>query len=223
MQQFIRRIWYRWILSTFVTGVFALLPVMITVIIMSWVGNTLVGVLGPRTLIGTALREIGLRFVTDPTGATLLGWVLVLLGIWVLGAFIQSTTRHRFDQMFHTVMHRLPIIGTVYKPVSQVVGLLHREGQEDLQGMAVVFCAFGADGSAGFLGFLTSPERYRIRGQDCRLIYIPTSPIPASGGLVFVPDQAVTKIDMAADDVMKIYFSLGVLASQVIPEQYRTP
>jgi uncharacterized membrane protein len=125
--------------------------------------------------------------------------------------------------MFHVVVHHIPLIGAIYKPISQVVKLLHRETQEDMQGMSVVFCAFGGHGSAGCIGFLATPERFRMHDRDYRPIYIPTSPIPTSGGLIFVPDHAITKVDMSADDVMKIYFSLGVLSSQVIPPQYRTP
>jgi uncharacterized membrane protein len=166
------------------------------------------------------LREVGLRFVTDPAVATVIGWGLVLGGIWTLGVLMKSTARHRLDDMFHAVMHHIPLIGAIYKPISQVVKLLNRETQGDMQGMTVVFCAFGVPRSAGCLGFLATPERFRIHDQDYRLIYIPTSPIPTSGGLLFVPDHMITQVDMSAEDVMKIYFSLGVLASQVIPAQY---
>jgi uncharacterized membrane protein len=203
------------------TGVLALLPVLITVIIMSWFGNKLVDLLGPRTFIGGVLRAIGLRFVTDPAVAIVIGWVLVLGSIWTLGVFIKSTARHRLDDMFHAVMHHIPLVGAIYKPISQVVQLLKRETQGDMQGMSVVFCSFGTYGSAGCIGFLATPERFRIHDQAYRLVYIPTSPIPTSGGLLFAPDHTITKVDMSADDVMKIYFSLGVLASQVVPPQYR--
>jgi uncharacterized membrane protein len=222
MQQLFRRLWYRWIASAFVTGALVLLPVVVTVMIMGWVGAQLVHLIGPQTLIGGVLRDVGLQLVTDPTIATLIGWMLVLLTIWTLGLFIQSTARHQFDTMFHTVMHRIPLMGTIYKPVAHVVGLLTREAQEDLQGMSVVFCALGEGRGAGCLGLLASSEAFRIGEQDCLLIYIPTAPVPMTGGLVFVPAPAVTKVAMSVDDLMKLYFSLGTLAPQVIPAQYHT-
>ena len=177
---------------------------------------------GPQTLIGGVLRSVGLHLVTDPTIATVVGWALVLLTIWTLGLFIQSTARHQFDTMFHTLMHRIPLIGTIYKPVAHVVGLLSREAQEDLQGMSVVFCTLSEGSGAGFLGLLASPELFRFREQDCLLVYIPTVPIPMTGGLLFVPAPAVTKVAMSVDDLMKLYFSLGTLSAQVMPDQYRT-
>jgi uncharacterized membrane protein len=190
--------------------------------IMGWVGAQLVHLVGPQTFIGGVLRSVGLQLVTDPIIATVVGWTLVLLTIWTLGLFIQSTARHQFDAMFHTVMHRIPLIGTIYKPVAHMIGLLSREGQEDLQGMSVVFCAMGESSGAGFLGLLASSEPFRIREQNCLLVYIPTAPVPMTGGLVFVPAPAVTKVAMSVDDLMKLYFSLGTLSSQVMPDQYRT-
>ena len=221
MRQLFRRLWYRWIGSAFVTGVVVLLPVVITVMIMGWAGTQLVYLVGPQTLIGGVLRSVGFHLVTDPTIATVVGWALVLLTIWTLGLFIQSTARHQFDTMFHTVMHRIPLIGTVYKPVAHVVGLLSREAQEDLQGMSVVFCTLREGNGTGFLGLLASPEPYRFREQDCLLVYIPTAPIPMTGGLMFVPVPTVTKVAISVDDLMKLYFSLGTLSFQVMPDQYR--
>ena len=42
MRQLFRWLWYRWIVSAFVTGVVVLLPVVITVMIMGWAGTQFV-------------------------------------------------------------------------------------------------------------------------------------------------------------------------------------
>ena len=43
-----------------------------------------------------------------------------------------------------------------------------------------------------------------------------------SGGIVFVPVAKVLEVDMQVDDLMQIYFSLGVMASKVVPDAYQT-
>ena len=60
-----------------------------------------------------------------------------------------------------------------------------------------------------------------LRRPDCHIIYLPTSPVPMTGGILFVPVEACTKVDMTAEEVMRVYFSLGILASQVVPEANR--
>ena len=88
MRQLFRRLWYRWIGSAFVTGIVVLLPVVITVMILGWVGTQIVHLVGPQTLIGVVLREVGLQLVTGPSHATVIGWTLVLLTIWSLRLLI---------------------------------------------------------------------------------------------------------------------------------------
>ena len=36
-----------------------------------------------------------------------------------------------------------------------------------------------------------------------------------------MPAQAVQVVDMRVDELMHVYFSLGVLAAQVVPEKYK--
>jgi uncharacterized membrane protein len=84
-------------------------------------------------------------------------------------------------------------MGTLYKPVAHVVGLLSREGQEDLQGMSVVFCSLSEGNGAGFLGLFASPEPFRIREQDYLLVYTPTAPIPIADPVKFEAESATSE------------------------------
>ena len=92
-----------------------------------------------------------------------------------------------------------------------------------MQGMSVVYCAFGHEGGAGFLGLLVSDRVYRFNGQACQIVYVPTSPVPMSGAVVFAAADSVHRVDMQVDDLMKISLSIGVMSSQVIPDQYVVP
>jgi len=221
MMRLFRWIWDRGILSTFMAGLFVILPVVVTLAIMGWVGSKLVGLVGPQSFIGGKLLDLGLKFVTDPAVAAVVGWLLVLAAIWALGAFLKTTARYKVEETFHEIVEGIPIVSAVYKPISQVVSMLKNREEKEMSGMTVVFCSFGERRGGGFLGLLASRDTFRMRGEECRLVYIPTSPLPMSGGLVFVPAGAVEKVDMAVDDVMKVYLSLGVLASQLVPERYR--
>lgn len=217
MKRFLTWLWDRGIVSTFATGLFVFLPVVLTVAIMSWMGSKLLALLEP-------VEWLGRLFVQNPAAAWiawLVGAALVLAGIWALGAVVKATARQGLEEAFHAVMNRIPLVRSIYKPVSQVVNLIKGDDKADVKGMSVVYCMFGAERGGGFLGLLASPDIFHVGGQDCKLVYIPTSPVPMSGGLVFVPLATVQAIDMAVDDVMKIYFSLGVLSSQVMPDKYK--
>ena len=220
MARAIRWLWKTGILSTFVAGLFAVLPIVITIGIMAWVGGVLETWLGPESFVGKALSQMGLRIVTDPTVASILGWLAVLLAIWLLGALLKWVGKKRFEMAFSAAMERIPLVNVLYKPVAQVVDLLQRKPTATVEGMNVVYCAFGREGSGGFLGLLVSDRVYRFNGQACQIVYVPTSPLPMSGVTVFAAVDSVHRVDMQVDDLMKIALSIGVMSSSVIPEQY---
>ena len=221
MKRAIEWIWRRGIVSTFLSGLFAILPVVLTVAIMVWVAGYLQAVLGPDSWVGDKLKSIGLQLFTNEIVASVVGWAVVLVGIWLLGLLIRSLVKHRFEQAVNTVVGYIPVVKSVHGTVTQLVGMLRKDEKTELTAMSAVFCSFGKEHGGGFLGLLTSPDTYRFDGRDYNVIYIPTSPVPMSGGLLFVPAETVTKVDMTPDQVMEMYLSLGILASKVIPDRHR--
>jgi len=49
-------------------------------------------------------------------------------------------------------------------------------------------------------------------------VYLPTAPVPMTGGLVLVPATSVVPVpEMKVDDLLRVYFSLGALAADTLP------
>ena len=220
MTRLVQWIWRRGVVSTFLAGFFIVLPIAITIGIMSWAGSKLQEWLGPKSYFGQMLTSIGMRYATDQSVAMLVGWVIVLAGIWLLGAFVKTAGIRKVRETFDHMVNRIPIVSQFYGPVSQVVDLLKQDEQDKMEGMNVVFCSFGLEHGGGFLALMAAPNVYRFAGHDYHVIYIPTSPIPMSGGVIFVPVERVHKVDMKVDDLMQIYFSIGVMSAKVIPNKY---
>lgn len=215
-------VWNRQIIGTFLTGLFVVLPIVITVAIMAWVGGLLQQWFGSESFVGRALAALGARFVADPL-ALVFGWVIVLGGIWLLGLVVRTTGKNRIERVLNAAIERLPVVSSLYRPVVQVIDMLKQDSGSEMQGMSVVYCQFGEGNGGGLLCLLVSPDRYRLGSQECYAVYVPTSPIPMSGGIVFVPTAQVHRVDMSVEDLMQIYFSIGVMSSKVIPEKYRVP
>jgi uncharacterized membrane protein len=137
-----------------------------------------------------------------------------------LGALLKWVGKKRIEKAFNAAVERIPLVNVLYRPVAQVVDMVQRDPADKLQGMSVVYCAFGGEGGAGFLGLLVSDHVYRFNGQACQIVYVPTSPVPMSGAVVFAAADSVHRVDMQVDDLMKICLSIGVMSSKVIPDQY---
>lgn len=223
MQAYLERIWRSGVVGTFLTGLFFILPVALTIAIVGWIIGKLQAALGPGSWLGDAL-SFGGRVIIGPQDSAIAFWLGVLLalgGIWLLGFVVRTRARIWMERALSGVLDRLPIVRAIYGPVSQVVTLVRGGGNKEVEGMSVVLCRFGRDGGATMLGLLTSPTVYNLDEGPSHLVYLPTSPLPMSGGLTFVPTGSVSPVpDLDADGLMRIYFSLGALTRQVMPSRF---
>ncbi len=213
--------WTDGILSTFLSGLFAILPIAITVAIIGWVVRHLQDLLGPRSSVGRTLESVGLNFATDKLTAQIIGWVLVLTAIWLLGVLTKSMARSRIVRVFETAVNSIPVVKGIYRTSTQLVRILRKDDSRELKAMSVVFCTLGDTPGGGILALMASPEIYRFNDRDYRVVYVPTAPVPMTGYVLFVPVDRLTSIDMSAEQMMRIYFSLGILTPQVLPDLHR--
>ena len=204
------------LIKWFVTGVVALLPLIITVAVVMWVAEYVKAIFGPNTMFGLALRQFGLQFVSNETVAFLIGVLLVLGVIFLVGVGAETGIRKFLHRLVEAIMQRIPLIGSIYGTSKQVVAMLDRKDADALKGMQVVLCYFGQQGGAGFLALLVSPERYRLANRDFQIVIIPTAPVPIGGALLMVPADVIQATDVSVEGLMSIYVSMGITAGQFL-------
>ena len=219
MSSILGRIWRAGIIANLVTGSFAILPFVLTVLIIGWIINTVGAVLGPGTWFGELLTSGGEAIVGQKRElvAFLIGIIAVLILLWLLGLAVRARARRALDRAIDDLLTKVPVFRAIYRPVSQVVRLF-AGSNADLAGLPVVICRLGGENGVEVPAFRASNEVFEIDGDRRLLIYLPTSPLPAWGGLVLVPESAVIPIPgIDADALIKLYLSFGVLAPEILP------
>ncbi len=73
------------IIRIFLSGVLALLPIMVTVFVTAWVGSLVAGYAGPGSVLGNLITSLGLNISSSSTIAYFLGLAIILGVIFVLG------------------------------------------------------------------------------------------------------------------------------------------
>jgi uncharacterized membrane protein len=204
------------LLRVFLVGVAAVLPLVITVLVVAWVSSYLTNILGPHAVLGQLLRRMGLMLVSSELLADLVGWLIVLSFIFVLGVLVELGARRLVYDRFDNFAERIPILGGIYGTARQLVGMIDAKGNPDFKTMQVVFCNFGGDRGAAFLALLPTPERFRIGDTDFNAVLIPSAPVPVGGSLLFVPASSVTPAGVSVDAFMSIYVSMGVTGPQFL-------
>lgn len=200
------------IVRYFLAGLFAILPLLITVVAITWTLGFLGQIVGPETFLGNQLSKLGLKFVTNPVVAYAIGWVGICLGTLILGFLVESGMRGLFSKVTQAIANRLPLVGKVYDTSKQLVDMLDSGGDDKLKGMGVVYCTFGEKGGVGVLALLPTPKPIKINEKEFYVVLVPQSPVPIGGGLLFMPVDAVERVDMSVETLMSIYVSMGVTA-----------
>ena len=195
-------------------GLLAVLPVVLTVLAISWVASLADQFVGPGSTVGKLLVSIGLTVVETRMIAYVIGIGAVLCAIYVLGLFAETGFQRRLQTFIDSGLRRVPLIGSVYDLAHRFVGMLDRKEQADLQSMRPVWCFFGGEGGAAVLALLPTPEPVLLGSQQYHVVLVPTAPVPFGGGLFFVPVDWVKPASFGVEGLTSIYVSMGISAPQ---------
>jgi uncharacterized membrane protein len=195
-------------LRIFFAGLLAMLPLVLTLAAAAWVGSFVYAYTGPQSVFGSLLATIGLALVANRVVAYLVGFVVVLVCLYVVG-------------LGSRLMSRIPLLGSVFNLMSRFVGVLGKQNAADTSAMAPVWCFFGGEGGAAALGLLSSPEPVTLQGRPHLAVLIPTAPVPFGGGLLFVPADWVVPAPVGAEALTSIYVSMGMTAPQFLAKPIR--
>ena len=201
---------------TFIAGFLVLLPLVVTITVIVWVGTFIYGYFGPGSAIGRILISIGFNFSNSPVAAYALGAVVVVGLVYLLGLSVESSVQSRVRQLIDSLMERIPLVGNLYDVTKRFVAIVDRKKEDGLKSMSPVWCFFGGEGGAAVLGLLPMPRPIVIGEQQYHVVLVPSAPVPVGGCLVYVPVEWVKPADFGVEALMSIYVSMGVTSPQTV-------
>jgi uncharacterized membrane protein len=208
-----------WFARNFIAGLLALLPLIVTVAVVSWIVGKILAWFGPESSFGAAMRSLA-ENLNLPSASLLhfLSLVLALALITLIGSVARRYTGQRIGEWVTGVVSRIPFINKIYSSTDQVVSLLtKRDGGGAERALSHVVMA--RIGPVRVLGMLSSPEPVRIDGADYNIVFLPSTPIPASGQNILVPVADVIDAGISVEEMTKILLSLGSLGPGILNQR----
>ena len=196
--------------NTFLAGLLAFLPLLVTFILLGWASNLLRGFVGPNSLFGSVLSAVGFQLVDSEGRAYVVGALVLFVGLYLLGILVQTRMKTYLETLVERTIKRLPLIGPLYDVTDRFVGMFDRNSQADLNTMSPVWCFFGGEGGVAVLGLMPNPAPIEISGFSYRAVLVPTAPIPVGGGLLYVPIAWVKPANIGVEQLTSIYLSMGL-------------
>ncbi len=188
----------------FLTGVLISLPLIITgyivVLVIDFFDNLVIRSIFPDAVIS---RIPGLGIIFSCIFMVLLGFIASnFLGKYIL-------------KISDRILNKIPLISPLYSTTKQIFDTLLSSKSKAFREVALI--EYPRKGM-WVLGFVTSENKGEIQkktADDVINVFIPTTPNPTSGFLLFVPKQDLILLDMRPDAAMKLIVSGGVIDKPV--------
>ena len=198
-----------------ITGVIVAAPLTITVYLVASIVSFVDGMVKPWIPIAWNPET----YVPFPLPG--IGVVVAVVGLILLGFLTANIFGRTVLRIGEAILARMPLIRNVYAALKQIfeTALSERSHTFRRAGLveyprrglwAVVFIATDATGEIS----------HRLgEGDDAISVFLPTTPNPTSGFLLFVPRRDVLILDMSVEDAAKLVISGGLITPTWAPNK----
>ncbi|MBY5974093.1 DUF502 domain-containing protein [Pseudooceanicola marinus] len=193
--------------SSFLTGIVVILPVALTIwllwSLLGWVDGFVLPLVPerfqPEQYIGINLRGVGIIFFLVFT--ILIGWI-------AKGLIGRSLIRYG-----ENVVDRMPFVRSIYSGAKQIAETVFAQSERSFEEACLV--QYPRKGIWA-IGFVSTEARGEVAqraetGSQLLSVFVPTTPNPTSGFLLFFPEEDVIKLDMSIEDAAKLVISAGLV------------
>jgi len=226
---------YQQVLSTLLTGVAVILPLVVTLYILDVAFGFIASALNPfikvlqwagliagvrqlgvvQFLLQTNIIVSEVQLVTDLIAVVILAGLVVVLGV---------VGRLRIGEALIGGIDRaivaIPGVGTVYKSFRRLSDAMIESEMENFQEVKLV--EFPRDGTYT-IGFKTAdaPNSVRVSAmeEEMETVFLPLAPNPVMGGfLAHIPTENVEDVDMTVEEGVRSIITSGIASGESVQE-----
>lgn len=146
-----------------------------------------------------------------------IGLIVAIFGIMVIGAFAANLFGRSLVSYGERVLDRMPVVRNLYRALKQIFETVLSQSGNSFQKVGVIEYPRKGLFAIVFVSTETKGEIVErcAGGRRFLSVFLPTTPNPTSGYLLFVPEDDVIILDMSVEEGAKLVISAGL----VIPEQ----
>lgn len=188
--------------SWFFTGLLVTAPVLLTVYI-TWAAINLID--GQVASLVPGFSE--LRFANVPGVGLVIGVVLIT----VIGAVAAGFLGRWIIKLGESILNRMPVVRSIYGASKQILETVISTQSDAFREVVLVEYPRKGLWVIGFVTGGTKAEVARRIDIDMVNVFVPTTPNPTSGFLLFCPRKDVIFMDMSVEDAVKLVVSGGIV------------
>ena len=195
--------------SNFLTGLVLITPIVLTIYLLwgainfiddkvvPWLPNKY----NPSTYIGKDIPGLGvLTFLVFTT---------------IIGMVTKGFFGRQLIIFWEGLVNRTPVFRSIYSAVKQIAETVFTKSDQTFKSACLVEYPRKGIWVIAFISTITKGEiKEQINREELLTVFVPTTPNPTSGFLLFVPKKDVTILKMSVENAAKLVISAGL----VVPE-----
>ena len=202
---------FGWLRARFVAGMLIALPIVATFVILEFLINLIDSRVVP--ILPASLRpETYLDYAVPGFGL-----IILILFLTLVGAVATNFLGQFFVNLTDRVLTRVPVVRSVYSVFKQIRDVFQNNTAGQYKEVAMI--QYPRAGS-WVIGFVAGPARGEMReklGDEFIGVFVPTTPNPTSGFLIYVEQSQVRRLDMSVEEGAKVIFSGGLVVPDGVP------
>ena len=139
-----------------------------------------------------------------------MGVVMTLVIVFLTGLFATNLLGARLVQWWHLIVHRIPVVNSIYSSVKQISDTLFSSSGQAFRKALLVRWPHEGMWTIAFLTGVPGGDLVNHLKGDYISVYVPTTPNPTGGYFVVVARKDVIELDMSVDEALKYIISMGV-------------
>ena len=193
--------------ASFLTGIVVIAPVALTVwlvwSLIGWVDGFVLPLIPyqfrPERYIGINLRGIGV--------------IIFLLFTILVGWIAKGLIGKSLIRFAESLVDRMPVVRSIYSGVKQIAETVFAQSERSFEKACLIQYPRKGIWAIGFISTTAKGEVARRAETSGELlsIFVPTTPNPTSGFLLFFPREDVIELDMSIEDAAKLVISAGLV------------
>ena len=202
-----RRSMFARLRANFITGLVVIAPVGLTI----WLIWSVVGWIDGFVLPLVPQKYQPDRMIQDLLGLDRdvqinirgIGVVIFLVFTVIIGWMAKGLIGRSFIRFAESLVERTPVVRTIYSGIKQISETVFAQSERSFEKACII--EYPRKGTKGEIA------RRGNDGAPMLSIFLPTTPNPTSGFLLFVPQADVIELDMTVEEAAKLVISAGLV------------
>jgi uncharacterized membrane protein len=190
----------------FIAGILVTAPITITIwltiSIINFIDKSVKNIILPENYYGGVAEWLSIPG---------LGIIIAILFLLLVGMFATNILGRFFVRIGESILDHLPVVRSLYGATKQIFETVFANQSEAFREVVLIEYPKKDSWVIGFLTGRTKGEVQQRTKDDVVNIFVPTTPNPTSGFLLFIPEEKVIKLDMSIEEGIKLVVSAGIV------------